>query len=261
MIDDDMAVNEQVGEEANLDTTPVPEQEATEEVFDTPAESTDEAEVETTETDGEPKKGAQSRIKELNTRAKSAEERAKSLEVKLAELTNPERVEPSFNPAYNAPQAPIVAPGEEIDADEFERRLQARDQRILQQAEARGELRQRQSEAINRINSEASEVIRAFPELDPDSDSFNSELSETVTEAIEAYVKVNPYTASVKQFATKLMKPYQRAVAREVGQASENIAKQVSQTALRPTSVRKQEKTASEKSIAELEADLGIHQS
>lgn len=255
-----MAVNEEVGEIADLDTTPVPEQQASEEVEETLAESTEEAEVEAPETDGEPKKGAQARIRELNTKAKQAEDRAKSLEEKLAELTSPERVAPSYNPALNAPQAPIVAPGEEIDVDEFERRLQVREQRILQQAEARSELRQRQSEAVNRINSEASEVIREFPELDPDSEQFNSELSETVTEAIEAYVKVNPYTASVKQFAAKLMKPYRGAVAKEVGQATENIARQVSAAALRPSSVRKEEKSASEKSVAQLEQELGIVQ-
>ena len=54
------------------------------------------------------------------------------------------------------------------------------------------------------------------------------------------------------------MSLFNEGIATEVGQASENIAKQVSQAALRPTSVRKSEKTASELSIAELEAKLGV---
>jgi translation initiation factor 2B subunit (eIF-2B alpha/beta/delta family) len=136
----------------------------------------------------------------------------------------------------------------------------AREQKILEQADARGELRNRQSEAVSRINSEANEIVREYPELDPESDSFNRELSETITEATEAYVKTQPYTASVKQFVAKLMKPYKGAVSAEVGKAQENIAKQVSQAALRPTNVRKQEKTAGEKSIAELEQELGVVQ-
>jgi hypothetical protein len=54
------------------------------------------------------------------------------------------------------------------------------------------------------------------------------------------------------------MKPYKAAITREVGQATENIAKQVSETALRPTSVRKPEKAAGDKTLAELEQELGI---
>lgn len=169
---------------------------------------------------------------------------------------------PDYNnqAAFN-PQEPIVADGEEIDVAELNRRIATRDQRILQQASANANLMQKQSEAINRINSEASEMIRAYPELDPDHESFNKELSDTIAEAVEAHVRANPYTASVKQFTARLMKPYQGAVTKEVGKATENIARQVSQAALRPTSVRNTEKTASEKSIAELEQELGIVQS
>jgi len=100
--------------------------------------------------------------------------------------------------------------------------------------------------------------VRTYSQLDPDSDNFDQELSDVITEATEAYVKANPYTASVKKFVAKLMKPYKGAVEKEVGQASEQIAKQASQAALRPTSVRKPEKSAAEKSIAELEDELGL---
>jgi len=56
----------------------------------------------------------------------------------------------------------------------------------------------------------------------------------------------------------ELMEPYQGMAATADGKASENIAKQVSQSALRPSGVRKAEKTAQEKTIQELEAELGI---
>lgn len=247
------ALNREAEEINSRVESPTTEKNAPEDVVE--AEPT--GDVETTETEGEPKKGAATRIRELNQKAKLAEEKAKSLEEKLAELTG------SSQPGYTgysqqfSPQEPIVADGEEITAAELNRRIAERDAKLLQAADARSELRFKQNEAINRINTEANAVIREYPELDPDSESFNKDLSDAITEATEAYVTKNPYSASVKKFVAKLMQPYKGAVAKEVGQASEQIAKQVSQAALRPTSVRQPEKTAKEKSIAELEAELG----
>ena len=103
--------------------------------------------------------------------------------------------------------------------------------------------------------------MRLYPELDPESDSFDKELSESVTEATLAYVKSEPYTASPKKFVDKMMKPYRRAVTKEVGKASENIARQVSQAAQRPTSVSTGgKKSDNELSIKELEDKYGIVQ-
>ena len=220
-----------------------------------PEETSEEA-SEHVETEGE-KKGYQSRVKELNQRAKLAEMKAQSLEEKLAELTNPAIGNAPQVPQFD-PQEPIVAEDEQISYAELNKRIAERDQRILQQASANSELRIKQGEAINRINSEAGSVVRKYPQLDPDNANFDKELSDTITEATEAYVKSQPYSASVSQFVDKLMKPYTRAVAKEVGQATANIAKQVTEAALRPNSIRKGEKPATEKSIAELEAELGI---
>jgi hypothetical protein len=212
-----------------------------------------------TETEENLKKGAAKRIKELNQRAKEAEAKAESLAEKLEKLTGASSSDmETYQP--NIPSEPLFQPGEEIDAQELERRLIAREQKIIQNTNALITLRNRQNEAINRINSESSEAVRQYPELDPDSEHFNNELSDTVYEAVEAYVKANPYKASVKQFVAKLMKPYKGAVDKEVGKAQENIARQVSQAALRPTSVRKQEKQAEDKSIEELEKELGVYQ-
>lgn len=250
-IEDKKALNE---EGANLDTTPVAEQ-APEEV----TQPVGAPEGNVAETEGEPKKGADARIRELNQAKKLAEEKAQSLEAKLAELTKPNTVtgQPQTVPQYN-PQEPIVAPGEEIDVNELNRRISEREQRILQTASASAELMQKRSEAINRINSEASKMVEKFPQLNPDSESFDKELSDTVTEAVEAYVKSNPYNASVEKFTSKLMNSLTRAATKEAGQATENIAKQVSSAALRPTSLKEPEKKATEKSIAELEKELGI---
>ena len=132
---------------------------------------------------------------------------------------------------------------------------------VLRAADGLVTLRIKQSEAVNRINTEASEVLRAYPELDPDSDSFDKELSDSITEAVDAQVKVSPYTTSVKRVVDNMMKPYRRAVNKQVGKETENIARQVSQSALRPTSVKQPEKRVEDMSPRELEAELGIVQS
>lgn len=261
--EENMALNQTVEEENNLDTTPVAEQQAVEDVDQLEVNSAGETTEESTETTGEQKKGAQNRVREALAAKKAAEARAQSLEQRLAELTGSVDPMANFNPygsnqpTFN-PQEPIVAPNEEIDINELNRRIAAREERLLQMADARSELRQKQSEAVNRINREAAQVIGKFPALNPDSEHFNEKLSNAVTKATEAYIKQNPFSASVTDFVSELMEPYEGAVTKEVGKATENIAKQVSQAALRPTSVRKEEKAAHEKSIAELEAELGV---
>lgn len=217
----------------------------------TAGETTTEVHTEVGET-GESRKGAQARIRELNAAKNAVEEENRSLKDKIAEITQPNGFMDTIS-TFN-PQSNQIEDDDTIDAETFRRR-------VLSEADARTELRIKNLEAVNRINRETEEAVRMFPELDPKSETFNKELSESISEATEAYVNNNPYSASVIKFVEKLMKPYKKAIEVEVGQASENIAKQVSQAALRPTTIRKQEKTASEKSIGELEQELGIVQS
>ena len=204
--------------------------------------------------------GAQARIKELNAKANAekaeklvAQAKAESLEKKLAELTGLMDNQP-FNPE---PLAPIVQQGEEIDADELNRRVAERDAKLLQQADAVGQFRAKQVKAIENINREALEAIAKHKQLDSESELFDPELSETVTEAVEAYVRVNP-TGSVKSYVDKLMKPYTSAVAKEVAKQSETLVKQASETALRPSNVKPVEKKFEDLSIKEMEAKLGF---
>lgn len=205
-----------------------------------------------------PKKGAQARIRELNAKARTATEEVQSLKRQLADLTGiaPQDGGPTI--PYN-PQEPIIRPGEEIDGAELSRRLEAHTARAEARAAAQAELKYRQLEAITRINNEAAAATAAYPELDPDSETFDKELSESVTEACLAYVRQNPYSASPKAFVDKLMKPFKRAVTQEVGKAQEVIARQASGAAQRPTAVSSAGKKAhKDMSIKELEAELGI---
>lgn len=253
MDEENVALND-TGEENTPDTAPVSE-ETTGEVEETKAEPTGETEVETTETEESSKKGYSQRVRELVKEKNEAKAQAQSLAEKLAELTGSVEPKVDYQP-YN-PQEPLIAPGEEIDVNELNRRQTVREQKILQQADAMAQLRSKQSEAITRINNEANESVRAYPQLDPTNEAFDKELSDTVTEAAEGYINKNPYTANVKKFVDRLMKPYNRAVTKEVGKATENIAKQVSETALRPTSIPTGEKKFEELSIEEMEKQLG----
>ncbi len=241
MQDEQTALNQINGEETIVDTTPVVEEQTAEE---TPVETTEQAsegESNEVETDQIEKKGAQSRIRELAGEVKS-------LKQKLAEATVPSE----YSPAQQFPQ-PQIDLNEEVTPEQYR-------QHVMQQADTIVQLRLKQSEAINRISQESVQVEKKYPQLDPDSDQFDKELSETISDAIEAQVKLNPYSTSVKSVADKLMRPYLKAISNGVAQEKETIAKQVSESALRPTTVRKAEKTATEMSIAELEAKLGIIQ-
>lgn len=250
------ALNEVVETENSEVTTPVIEKETAEEVVE--SEASDEVEEETTETEKVQKKGYSQRVREVIKERDDAKAESQSLAEKLAKLT---AVEPTadYQPLESQDE-PLVQPGEEIDAVELDRRLRTREEKVLQRADALITLRGRQQEAVARINSEADEVMRLYPELNPEGETFNKELSEAISEATEAYVMKNPYSASVKSFVGKMMRPYKGAVSKEVGDMTESVVKQVSEAALRPTSIRGKEKPATEKSIAELEAQLGVVQ-
>lgn len=266
MDDDKKGVKE---EEVQLPEEPPTSEETTEEVTKVEAEpeiKTEEAKTEETET-AESKKGFSQRVRELNQAKKEAEQEAqeakeevKSLSERLAEITTPiggQQDQPAFKPQYHE--------GQEIPVEQIQRD-------VTSTADAIVNLRIRQNNAINQIGNDARDAITQYPQLDPKKDEFDKELSEAIYEAVEKEstilsfdnygrpVRTVNVEANVSKVVDKLMKPYLRAVNKGVGQATENIAKQVSESALRPTSVRKEEKTASDKTIAELEEELGILQ-
>ena len=230
------ALNEEVTETETVeDTTPVSNETAG-----------------TVQAPEESKKGYSARVQELANAKKAAEEKAKSLEDKLAELTSQIGAPGSFNP-YQPQNEPLVREGEELTAEELNKRQDAREQRLHQQIE----FRLQQERAINRVNREAGEVVRIYPQLDPNSEYFDRELSKDVTEAAEEYIKANPQ-GSVKGFVTKMMKPIAKQVTKEVATETENIAKQVSQSAIRPSQSKAVEKKFEDMTIEEMEAQLGF---
>lgn len=256
MDDQEKALKNQ-GEGDIQEASPAEEENPTEEVIE-PEEATEptgevEAEGDLAETDEDPKKGLNSRVRELNAkkkeaeaRAEEAETKAQSLAEKLGELTG------SVEPRDSKPYDPQIEPGAEVSQDQYK-------QDVMRTADSIVQLRMKQQDIVNKVNNEARDSLVKHPELDPDSDSFDRDLSESVTEAVEAHVRLSS-NPSVSKVVDKLMKPYKGAVAKEVAEESEGLAKQASQTAVKPTSVSKVDKTFGDMTEAEMEKELGIVQ-
>lgn len=240
------------GEADNTLTESPTEEKTPEEVLEPEAkvEESSKADVKGEETHTEdkpvvPKKGAKRRIKQLLEEKKQLKDENLSLAEQVAELTGAVEEQP-VAPVYQ----PQVEPGKEVSIEQYK-------QDVAKTANSIVDLKLKQERIINRVNTEANQAMAEYPELNPNNDRYNAELSETVTEAAMAYIKSNP-TGSLKKFVDKLMKPYKKAVTKEVGQATENIAKQVSQTAIRPTPAPKGEKKFEDLSIPEMEERLGV---
>lgn len=260
-IDETMALNQEIGEETNLSTTPVEETQTTD-----GEPEFQETQPEQPESSESGKKGYSQRVQELANKAKAEKVRADSLAAKLAELTGSVDPSKSYNPQVSQDaDAPFITEQDidpvtgQINLEQINKRMAEREKRILQTAGAQTQILTQQSKLVDQINKEARGVVKKYAQLNPDSEQFNPNLSGAITKATEAYLRANP-TASVKKFVDELMEPYQASVQKEVGDQQQEITKQVAQTALRPTSIKQSEKTTKDMSIAELESRLGIVQ-
>ena len=226
--------------------TPVDEVAEAEAAVEESSKAVVEEEVTEPTEEGKSKKGAKNRIQDLVGKTKDLEEDNKSLSEQIEELTS------QVGSGAKAPtQTPQIEPGAEITPEQYQ-------QDVAKQANAVVDLRIQQERLVTRVNKEADEVISKYDELNPDKkELFNRDLSDSITEASLAYVRANP-TKSLTKFVDGLMKPYKTAIEKETGKASEQIAKQVSQQATRPSPAPKGDKSPDAKSIKELEDSLGI---
>lgn len=183
------------------------------------------------------RKTADSRIRELVAEKKEAVAKAESLAEQVKKFT--------------APQPQTYQPTQSDDNSEVTL------EEVMRRQDALIQIRLAQQENIHRVQNEASEAIKSHPELDPDSDSFDSELSEAISKATLSHIQANP-TAPVKEYVNSLMKPYKRAVEKEAQGRADALTKQTSQQAMRPTQVQSQEKPFSELSLEEMRAKLGV---
>lgn len=200
-----------------------------------PPEKTEQS-TEETETEGVKKvKGAEKRIHKLVDERDEYRRQVDDLSSKLAELT----AQPDTQGAY--PQ--------EYQSESGERELTIDDLRTIARLEVEKE------RTIARINQEAREAQKFYPELDKKSDAFDPEVNEAVTTAVWLEIQRDP-GKSVTELTDKYMKPYLKAAERAVGREKEALARQVSESTLRPSNIKAEGKKLHEKSIAELEQEL-----
>lgn len=212
------------------------------------------AEVQTdvsAETPVVPKKGAQSRIRELSGEVHSLRDR-------IAELTQQSTTASPQMPFTPQEYRPLVGADESIDGQELERRMQEREQRILQQASQIADFKARQAAVLANINQQADELVRKYKELDPDptNELFDKELSDDVYEIVEAKLKAEP-TADVRKIVAKQIELHRRAQAREEAKTDAVIAKQAAQSAIRPTQNKTVDTPFERLSIEEMRSKLG----
>jgi len=208
-------------------------------------QSTDEVVAEAPTEEKTERKTANSRIRELVAEKKEAVSeaekeklRADSLEEMISGIKTPQV------PQYQPTQDP--ANSEEVTVDE-----------VLRKADAITQIRLAQRDNAYRLVDEIQQSVKNYPELDKDSDSFDPDLSDSISKATKKLIDANP-TISVKEFVDNMMKPYKRSLDKQAAGQKETITKQVSEQAMRPTQVQEQEKPFSELSIAEMEKKLGV---
>jgi hypothetical protein len=110
----------------------------------------------------------------------------------------------------------------------------------------------------NRIKAELRDALSDYPELNPrNEEMFDEDLSDSVSESVKAFIRSNP-TGDVRGFIDKTIKPFKRAVDKGVAAKQQTVAKQATQTALRPSSVPSTDKKFEELSISEMEKKLGF---
>jgi hypothetical protein len=244
-------------EQKTVTETPVAETEIVE------SSPTEEKTVQPTEVNEAPKKEEVSEVKEevsevtepkpvekrihklVDERNREREEK-ESLARQVEELT----AQLSSQPQSVNSSLPTIEPGAEVTQDQYKRD-------IVQTAQSIAQIEIQKERILDRINKEANESIADHPELNPKSEVFDKELSDTITESVRAQIQVNP-TASVKKLVNNLMKPYRRAVDKKVAEETATVAKQVVETALRPSQVKSVEKPFSDLSVEEMEKRLPI---
>lgn len=193
-------------------------------------------------TDGEKKlSGAEKRIHELVDEREKAKQEVADLKAKLADLTAQPAAQES-TPAYQPAEG---------ESQGGERELTLDDLRTIARLEVEKE------RTVNRINAQAAEAVKLHPELDKSSEKFDPDINEAVTTAVWLEVQKDP-SKDVLKLTDKYMKPYRKAAERAVGEEKKVLAQQVNDEALRPVNVKPVDKKFEDKSLNEMEEELGV---
>lgn len=250
---DDQVAENPVAEVTAPEATPAPETNTSAETVaetEAPVEETS-SEAETTEETEPGKKSAQGRIKQLNNDLKEERRKSSMLEEKVNSILR-ENDENPFSPVNNPlpglNKGQFAQPNEngEITFEDYKRDVQE-----SAKATVKAMLAQQQ------MKSEAQDILRNTPELDPNSDLFDEELSEAITEAVESKHRLSS-NFSLKETVEKMLKPYRKAAERALEKEKASLVSQVATAAVRPgPSPNVDTKRFEDLSIEEMEAKLG----
>lgn len=242
--------NIDAGEQTSVTESPAVEAKVTPEVETPKSEAPNvEAPVEEAQpkVSEEPKlKPVEKRIHKLVDKVKEAEQERDSLAKQVEDLT----FQLSGGQANTQQYQPTIEPGAEVTQDQYKAD-------VVRTAQSIAQLEVQKQRLVDTINREASESMSDYPELNPKSEMFDKELSEMIVDSVKAQIQANP-SASVKKLVNQMMKPYRKAVEKQVAESQATITKQVAETALRPSQVQGSEKKFEDKSIEEMEKELGI---
>jgi hypothetical protein len=195
------------------------------------------------ESTGNRAKNAQSRIKEL---LKEREEKDRQLKAFLST--------PQPSPRDSGNFADRFAGRDEVLPDDLNR---AAEEYAAQKATdivrneidiVKSELRQEQ------LRAQVKEVQSAYSELNPDSDNYDPALDAKIAEMYTKYGSGVPLT----DYVAEQMELASATASRAAAEAGAAVVRQKEESALTPGTQSKSEKPAQEKSISELEAELGF---
>jgi hypothetical protein len=139
------------------------------------------------------------------------------------------------------PQLPRYEPGAEISPEQLQRDVaQAADgiaQLRVQQALAQYDQRAQQQQRMQQLESDVHRVEGIYPELNPDSDKYDSRLSSRVTRLYEKAAASNP-TLRLSDFVADAMELAGAGTDRARSEVKNSLAKQAASGAVTPSSSR-----------------------
>lgn len=222
------------GEETAVTETPAVEEqtptEPQEESEETSA-STEQTEEESTGEEEQPvtnKRSAEGRIKQL------VGERD-SLKKQLESYTENSRYVSANDFSQEQQDMLDVNPGEELTVEEYKKRLQQAEERGASRAQSLVQLEMARQRRLDQIDRDIHKVEDDFPQLNPDSDDYDPDLSKAVTKALKQMVN-NDINTDVYKEVEGFMKPYQRARKSISAEEKKEAAKQIAESASRPSS-------------------------
>lgn len=256
MPDELMAENEQVESVSTPEEAPATETktpgtsvEPDEPTGDVPEEKSEE--TDSPEPEKASKKSAQGRIKQLNNELKQERQKRSAIEEQIESIMEENKRNP-FSPLNmpNPTQGRLAQPNErgEITYEDYQRDVQNNAKAAVEAVLSQQQLKR-----------EALEVVRENPELDPNSESFDPDLSEAITEAVAAKHRLSS-NLSIRETVNKLLKPYKKAAEKAIDSQKRDLVSQVASGGIRPgssPSPESENKQFEELSLEEMESKLG----